>query len=97
MRIFYEDPGEPGLFLVNQTSSAVTLSNVGSYVRGVVGVGNAYLVYSNSFDPGFNFWNGFVADWNGAPLCNNDPAINNADIMAMLDDPPAGKITAPPA
>lgn len=95
MRVFYEDPGEPGLFLVEQTSSAVTLSNVGNYVRGVVGIGNPYWVCSNSFDPGFSFWDGFVADWQGAPLCNNDPAINQADIQQMLDYPPVGKITAP--
>lgn len=92
VRIFYEDPAEPGLFLIEDTSSAVTLANIGSYVRGVAGVGNPYYVYSNAFSFGFNPYDGYTTDWSGAPICNTNPAVNSADIMAMLDNPPVGKI-----
>lgn len=95
VRIFYEDPAEPGLFLIEYTSSIITLSNIGSYVRGVAGVGNPYYVYSNSYNFGFDVDNGYTTDWSGAPICNNDPAVNSADIMAMLDNPPTGKIVEP--
>ena len=95
MRIFYEDPAEPGLYLIEYTSSAITLANIGAYVRGVAGIGNPYYVFANSQQFGFDVDNGHVPDWTGAPICNASPSINGADIMAMLDNPPVGKINPP--
>lgn len=67
----------------------ITLANgvdPGLGVKSICGIGNAYYA--------FNTLSGTVigADFTGAPVVSSDTAQNNADIDAMLLDPPLDKI-----
>lgn len=54
-----------------------------TFVKNAVGVGKPYLLFATLPDG-----NPSGADFSDAPICNNDPAVNQAAIDAMLADPP---------
>lgn len=73
-----------------QTSKHVTkvfpLSDPESHamhVKAIPGVGKPFLLFATLPDG-----NPSGADFSDAPICNNDPAVNQADIDAMLAAPP---------
>lgn len=67
-------------------------ANVGSAVKNIVGVGNRYYTFASI---PFDYSNGIVVDFEGAPTVSSNIAINSAAIITMLETPPLDKISAP--
>lgn len=63
----------------------LTASNTdhATFVKNAVGVGKPYLLFESLPDG-----NPTGAVFDGAPIVNNDPAVNQTDIDAMLANPP---------
>lgn len=66
--------------------------NVGSNIKVFVGVGKRYYAFASI---PFDFSNGIVVNFTGAPTCDDDPATNNTAIVSMLETAPLDKISAP--
>jgi hypothetical protein len=87
------DPAEPDG--VDNTYPIVTMPgrDVGADVIDNVGIGNPYYTFLPSSIP-FNYGTSINANFTGAPVVDSDPAVNNANIIAMLETPPLDKISA---
>jgi hypothetical protein len=82
------DPGDP--FVAVTTPGG----DLGAKVTPIVGVGNPFYVFANSGIP-FDYAEGIIVNFSGAPVCDENTSVNNANIMAMLESPPLNKISAP--
>jgi hypothetical protein len=67
-------------------TTATGLDN-GAFVRTKPGVGKPFYMFNTLPGPVL------AADWDGAPIVNQDAAVNNAAIAAMIANPPLDKLT----
>lgn len=86
MHIVYQLDGDPQSPVVATTAPG---ANLGNAVKVIVGAGQPYYC----FNPiPFDFSNGILVNWSGAPLASDDVGENNAQIIVMLETPPLDKI-----
>ena len=82
------DPSDP--FVAVTTPGG----DLGAKVKPIVGVGNPYYVFGNNGIP-FDYSEGIVVNFSGAPVCDESTTVNNANIMGMLESPPRNMISEP--
>lgn len=82
------DPGVPVLAFVP------TSSPLGSSIIVIVGVGNPYWAYL-SLSSTITGANDIGADWTGAPVCDSDSTVNDANLADQYANP-AATFSAPP-
>lgn len=63
-------------------------ADLGNIVKGCAGVGNPYYAFE-TLPSAVLGADQIAADFDGAPICNNDPQVNRDTIAALYASPPA--------